>query len=874
MLKRSGSAGDDANHPRLVFLALVIALLAAACLLPAADASGREPSAGKSAGGSTSLAVRVSGLPPRVAARIIVRGPRLSKALKRSQTLSRLRPGRYTFTIQQVKIAGRRSGVQAGSLALPSKPRVRVRVKAGQTGSVTLKYGTIVNANVLRLDLRPLSVQGDPNNPSAVVLPASFRARAGTILTAKPSSRLPAGLFHRVTAARRSGRRVALKLKPAGLAEAFPQLDIDTRLDLAPGKVAVGQPTTAAFNPLVASLGIGKFRCSLPLADSRLSAQHRFDVDAEVQIQIPKRFGIPVGRPNGRLALTLRGSASIEAFIRKNTGCSASVNLPPLPGAIPVGPVVVPVYAQVGLGGSASIGADLRETASVGFTLRAGMAFRGTSVENISTASANASASASGAGKLSVGPTIRFAVGVARVADVHLDAKPSLAFTAALDRSCSLDLVGGSQAGVSVGPFQLNQNLPAPKKNLYRCPAQRGPGPAQGPGPAPQSGPAPGLTAPRLTIAQTGPLGAFLNQAFDYSIRVTNTGSGTARDVEVVDTLPAAGSFISSSPGGSPTSPAARGTYTIPLGDVPAGEARTVTVRWRAPAVETTLTNSAVVRASNAPQDGPATAAVPVGTTANCNPCGAESRGTGLRNRDHGAITIAGIPAGATVGRAVLVWGILYNGGLPPNTITFDGHPVSADVTSSVSGTLCWGDSATVGYAADVTPYVTGNGTFNITDPPRGITRADGDPVGTLPYTDGATLVVFYTGGGAQNQVLSDFSYDTNTDGDGAIARSFSAINSVGGPSSLTLAGPDGQSNFGETFSFTGAGGQMLEDTWNGSDPQDGPSFSIGNLWDTDRYDVTSILPAGQQTLSFGHRLASDCIGVGAAVLQVSQRTG
>lgn len=830
---------------------LIAVLLAGWFMLPSSEAYGRAASTRRSA---SSLTVHVTGLPPGVAASIVVRGPGFSTVLKGSRTIRHARAGSYTFTVRPVTI-GRGHHVRAGSLALPARRQERVRVKAGRTAGIRLEYGTIINANVRRLNLSPVSVRGDPRNPSGIVLPNTVRVGVGTILTAKPSSKLPAGLFDRVTAARRSGKRIELKLKAARLTEAFPQLDINSSVDFAPGRAAVGQALSSGFEPLVASLGIGNFRCALPLADSRLSAQQSFSINADVQLHIPTFFGVPVGLPDGRLALTLKASASLEALIRKNTGCSAVVNFPPLPGAIPVGPVVVPVYAQVGLFGSATIGADLQAHASAGFSLTAGMEFHGTSIHNISGASASASASASGEGKLSVGPSIRFAVGVASVADVHLDAKPSLAFFAGLDGSCTLDLVAGSQVGISLGPFQLNENLPAPTATLYRCP-----------GPS---------AAARFSISQIGAPGAFPNQEFDYSITVTNTGSTTAHGVNVVDTLPAEGSFISSSPSGSPSSPAAGSTYTILLGDMSPGQTKMVTLRWRAPANSTALTNSAVVQASNATQAGPATATVPVGTTGDCNPCGAASAGTGLRNRDRGTVTIAGIPPGATVARAVLVWGLLYGGELPPNTITFAGQAITANVTSSVSGNLCWGDTATVGYAADVTPYVTGNGTFQITDPPRGETRVDESPYGALPYTDGASLVVFYNGGGADNQVLSDFTYNTNTDPNTAesITRSFSAINSVGGPASLTLAGPDGQNNGGKVFTFTGAGEQTIQNPFVGSAPQEGPSFPIGNLWDNENFDVTPILPAGQQTFTFNNVHTEDCIGVGATVLQVAQGT-
>lgn len=265
---------------------------------------------------------------------------------------------------------------------------------------------------------------------------------------------------------------------------------------------------------------------------------------------------------------------------------------------------------------------------------------------------------------------------------------------------------------------------------------------------------------------------------------------------------------------------------------------------------------------------------MPVGIGTSCNPCGVVAAGTGLRNRDQGTIAIAGIPAGATVARAVLVWGILYSGPTPPNTITFAGNPIVADVTATVSGTLCWGDTATVGYAADVTRYVTGNGSYVVSDPPRGTTRVDDNPRGTLPYTNGATLVVFYVGGGADNQVLSDFGYDTNTDADGRIDRTFSGIHSVGGPATLVLAGSDGQANAGEPWVITGSSTMTLNGIFDGSDPQLGGPFSggYGSLWDTDRVDVSSILPAGQSTLTVSVvPPLSDCVGVSAAVLEVAQ---
>jgi uncharacterized repeat protein (TIGR01451 family) len=370
-----------------------------------------------------------------------------------------------------------------------------------------------------------------------------------------------------------------------------------------------------------------------------------------------------------------------------------------------------------------------------------------------------------------------------------------------------------------------------------------------------------------LVVDKSAPPAVFGGQEFEFSIRVTNTGAEVAVNVVIVDDLPDAGEFVSSAPSASPDG----GILRLSLGDIAVGATVAATVRWRAPDGEGALTNSVVASADNADAAADAVG-VQYGSRTSITGAGVVAAGTGLRNRDNGDITISGIPAGATVNRAVLVWAILYSGPVPPNTIVFNGTTVAADLTATTSGHLCWGDGATIGYAADVTALVGGNGVYAVTNPPNGVVREDADAVGGFPYTDGASLFVFYTAAGVDNQVLTDFSYSTDTAG--PITRSFSGIHSVGGPATLYLAGPDGQADFHEGFTFTGAGSITAESTWNGSDPQEGPDFvgaGGGNLWDTDAYDVSSVLPPGQATFTFSHDITGDCIGINAAVLVVSQ---
>jgi hypothetical protein len=73
-------------------------------------------------------------------------------------------------------------------------------------------------------------------------------------------------------------------------------------------------------------------------------------------------------------------------------------------------------------------------------------------------------------------------------------------------------------------------------------------------------------------------------------------------------------------------------------------------------------------------------------------------------------------------------------------------------------------------------------------------------------------------------------------------------------------------------ISVTGSGSLNFDNTWDGSAPQDGPDFNIGNLWDNDiLHNVNSILPPGQAALDvvFGYR--DDCFGLSGVALLVQQ---
>lgn len=441
--------------------------------------------------------------------------------------------------------------------------------------------------------------------------------------------------------------------------------------------------------------------------------------------------------------------------------------------------------------------------------------------------------------------------------------------------------VSGNEFGAQVSPedefffgrlLQESLSFPAPTPRPNLRPPTAPPTPQPNPGPTPRPPPPTPATDPTpapdtsstLTVELVGPGSAFPGSEFDFTVTVGAVGATTVNTILTVD-LPTEGTFVLSDPVGMLSG----STLTFELGDISVGESIDIDITWQAPDTEATLITMATASADNA-ETVSEQEQVEVGMSSTTTG-GVSSAGTGLRNRAGGTISITDIPDGATVTRAVLVWAILYRSanGVPGNQITLEGTVVTANLEQTVSEPLCWGDDSTIGYAADVTNLVNGNGDYRITNPVNGLVREDSNPRGTLPYTDGASVFVFYRGPGVTSEVYADFSY-TAVGSSGIITRAFTEINS-GGTSILHLAGPDGQNNFEEDIAVEASGAGMLrfDDTWDGSAPQDGPDFEIGNLWDNDIHDVSEILPDGQTSLDITIRARGDCVGLSGAALAV-----
>ena len=210
------------------------------------------------------------------------------------------------------------------------------------------------------------------------------------------------------------------------------------------------------------------------------------------------------------------------------------------------------------------------------------------------------------------------------------------------------------------------------------------------------------------------------------------------------------------------------------------------------------------------------------------------------------SISISGIPAAATVVRAFLYWGMLDNGlEASLGQLSLNGTPVSGSLIG-VGPDTCWGRSNSFTFRADVTPLVTGDGTYTLT----------GVATGGAILPEGASLVVIYQAAGLPTKtvMLADGNVSIPF-GTASATTSFSGFSAVDPVSAATtfMVG-DGQARQGAAtaVSFTGSLGTLsLPGLFSAND---------GPLWDTDTFDVSSVVGGGSSADSATISLRSDCL--------------
>jgi hypothetical protein len=217
--------------------------------------------------------------------------------------------------------------------------------------------------------------------------------------------------------------------------------------------------------------------------------------------------------------------------------------------------------------------------------------------------------------------------------------------------------------------------------------------------------------------------------------------------------------------------------------------------------------------------------------------------GTGLRDRTGGSINISGIPDSARVVAAILYTAYLDNGESPSlKNVNFNGAPITGTLIGSGPDT-CWNRTNSFAYRADVTPFVSGNGTYNLT----------GVANGGAILAQGASLVVLYENPGdpLKNVILMDGDVAFWESGAAATSTISGFLATTPVAAKTTFMVGDGQT-FPETASFTGgAGTTTFVDPFDGSD---------GPLWDTDTFDVSAQVASGDTSDRVNITITGDCL--------------
>jgi hypothetical protein len=217
----------------------------------------------------------------------------------------------------------------------------------------------------------------------------------------------------------------------------------------------------------------------------------------------------------------------------------------------------------------------------------------------------------------------------------------------------------------------------------------------------------------------------------------------------------------------------------------------------------------------------------------------------GMRGDGTGSITVEGVSG--TVTKALLYWNGPTNSADPTAnaTVSFAGTPVTG-VNIGFASDNCWGFANSQSYRADVTPLVTGDSSYSLSN-----FRKDGPPVAEI---NGVALIVFFNDGNTAN----DRNVVLWNGNDSNIASSFEpagwdeTLTGVpypgSGSASLDFVVSDGQTAPEHQLLLNGSelapAGPIFQGETTG-----GPFDAGGSLWDVKPLDITSFLSEGLNDL-------------------------
>ena len=350
---------------------------------------------------------------------------------------------------------------------------------------MTALYAAVINPGVQRLPAGVLGVMGEADNPSAILFSAKVRPPAfGTIFTSGPTATLPLGLVSKVTSTRRSGGRLVVSLAAAPVTEAVPELSFTGSLQLAPQRGS--SPETGSSIPAESAsvrLAHTAKNCGPP---SLLKFGAHLD-----SIELRQAF-IGAWPPQMKLTLAARTTETLGVGIAA-IGINCDWNLAeigPYSAGIPIGPIVVPVYATLPLKADLHVNGTLEAGAiNVASTTVAHAAAGWDETDaSLSEQGSNewltGTRAVSGSVQLSASIGIQAGIGIAKGANLHLEAGFGPEFDWSTGHNCELFVnLGSLSAGVEAFGHSFNTpSFTASKLHLWSGCQPKGSGSGGGSG--------------------------------------------------------------------------------------------------------------------------------------------------------------------------------------------------------------------------------------------------------------------------------------------------------------------------------------------------------------------------------------------------------
>ncbi len=223
----------DRHRPSVRLLPVAIVLVLAVLNAVAAVSWARAAPGGESPTASSSLSVRIVGIPPGQAVHGVLRGPGgLVRSVSTTRlTISKARAGVYRLTLRSVTISRTHGSIEKGAIGRPVRNTTSVRLRGGHNASLVGTYGSIINPGVKTLRGGVVSVAGPPENPSSVVLSGHQTFAPRAIISMAPTVQLPRGLLsHVVAVSYRAGNTIA-SLRAASIYEVAPDFQFNVSLN-------------------------------------------------------------------------------------------------------------------------------------------------------------------------------------------------------------------------------------------------------------------------------------------------------------------------------------------------------------------------------------------------------------------------------------------------------------------------------------------------------------------------------------------------------------------------------------------------------------------------------------------------------------------